>query len=206
MPGFSFFATLLAGLGAWWVRDASRRALLLGSIVGVVLVVLGQAFDLRMLTVVGILGASVTVGSGLGQAFPPRSRPVLLALIALAVLDLAWIASGGGGSGEGWLNDVANLTIELGGRSSSIGTLDLVIAAALAAHWATRGAASWLAVSPGLVGMVFSNVFVAVTGATNLALVPFLLVGWLISEALERRLHTAQRSGRPTRLSETDNG
>ena len=119
---------------------------------------------------------------------------MLVALIVLAAVDLAWIASGGGGAGEGWVNDVANFTIELGGRSSTIGTLDLVIAAALAAHWLIRGATPWLAVAPGPIGMVFSNVFVAVTGAMNLALVPFLLVGWLVTEGLERRLHTAERS------------
>ena len=122
---------------------------------------------------------------------------MLFALIVLAAVDLAWIASGAGGAGEGWVDDVANFTIELGGRSSTIGALDLVIAAALATHWLIRGAAPWLAVAPGPSGMVFSNVFVAVTGATNLALVPFLLLGWLITEGLEKRLHTAGRSAGP---------
>lgn len=199
MPGFSFLSTLLAGLGAWSGRRTSRRGLVIGFLIGAVVVWLGVASDLSVLTVVGLFGTSVTVGSLLGQSLSPRSRPVLLALIVLAGVDLAWIASGGGGAGEGWVKDVANVTIELGGRSSSIGTLDLVIAAALAAHWLTRGAAPWLAVAPGPVGMVFSNVFVALTGATNLALIPFLLLGWLITEGLERRLHTADRNTDPTR-------
>lgn len=205
MPGFSFLSTLLAGVCVWLGRRTSRRALLIGTFIGVVVVWLGVVFDLRVLTAVGLFGASVTVGSQLGHSLPRRSRPVLLALIVLAGIDLAWIASGGGGSGEGWLTDVANVSIELGGAVSTIGTVDLVIAAALAAHWMARGAAQWLAVAPGPVGMVLSNVWVAVTGATNLALVPFLLLGWLITEGLERRLHTAKRSGGPPR-SPADTG
>ena len=158
---------------------------------------LAGAFDLSGLAAAGLFGVSVTVGSLLGRRLPPRSRPMLFVLIVLAAVDLAWIASGGGGAAEGWVKDVANFSIELGGRSSTIGTLDLVIAAAVAAHWLIRGAAPWLAVAPGPVGMIFSNVFVALTGATNLPLIPFLLLGWLITEGLERRLRTAERSTGP---------
>lgn len=194
MPGFSFFSTLLAGLAAWPGRHVSRRALLAGSLVGAAVVSLGIASDVSPLTALGLFGTSVTVGSLLGRSLPPRSRPVFLALIVLAAVDLAWIASGGGVAAEGWVKDVAVFSVELRGMSSTIGTLDLVIAAALAAHWLIRGAAPWLAVAPGPVGMIFSNVFVAATGATNLPLIPFLLLGWLITEGLERRLHTADRS------------
>jgi hypothetical protein len=196
MPGFSFLATLAVGLGAMSTRRFSPSRIALGFVGSIAVACAGLVTDSGALAGGGLVGGSVVLGTALANALPARREAVLIALLVLASIDLAWIATGGGGA-EGLPANVANLSITYGGRSSSIGTFDLVVAAALAAHSRDRGAAAWLAVSPGPIGMMLMNGYVAWTGASNLALVPFLMLGWLIAEGLASRFMTTARSGRP---------
>jgi hypothetical protein len=192
VPGFLFLATSLAGLGALSIRRLTRRSIILVFIGGAATIWVGIAAHWRLPTAIGLVSTAVTLGILLGQLLPPSSRAVLVTLVVLAGLDLAWIVSGGDLAG-GWLEEVATLTVRVGARASSIGTLDLFVSAALATHWLLRGARPWLAVAPGPIGMVLSNVYLALTGTSNLALIPFLLLGWLATEGLNHRFRTGGR-------------
>ena len=188
--GFSFFATLLAGTGALSLgRIAKSRVavtLAAGAGAGAGAVGFGVVVDRSGVAAAGIFVAATALGVLLGGTMPAAFRPMLLVLVVLSALDILWIAVGGG-SGSGLLSRVGNFTLEGGTSTSSIDTIDLVVAAGLSTHWLARGTRTWIAVAPGPIGMILSNIYVAIAGATNLALVPFLLLGWLITEALDRR-------------------
>lgn len=181
MPGFSFLVTLLAGVGAWSVRSLSKSVIAGGLVVGGVLTATSRAADTRWLLGLGVFTASVFLGALVGRIVPPRPALMALLLGVLSVSDIIWINSGGG-SATGSMNEVLNFSVQVGNSSSSIGTLDLVLAAAVAAHWLRRGARTWLAVVAAPIGMVLSNVYVAVSGVDNLPLVPFIALGWLATE------------------------
>ena len=186
MPGFSFLITLLMGLAAWSVRTRSGSVIAGGLLAGLVMTMTGLGVDAGWLLNLGLVVVTLSVGVALGRTLPARSAPLAVLLGVLSAADIIWIASGGG-LATGWLQDVANLSLHLGASSSSIGTLDLVLAAAIATHWLRRGTGVPLAVAAAPIGMAIANVYVAATGAGNVALVPFLSVGWLMTEGWHYR-------------------
>lgn len=192
MPGFSFLATVVTALMAYGGKALTRLMLLSSLLVIVAGMWIAIANDLAWLTGLGVLAGSVVLGAAIGRMIPPRPGPMLLVLGILSVADIIWITAGGDASTED-LERVANLSVQIGGRSSSIGTVDLVLAATITTHWARRGASFWLALAAAPIGMVVSNVYVAVTGVDNLPLVPFITMGWLLTEAWHRR---SMRQGR----------
>lgn len=186
MPGFSFLTTLIAGLGAWGVRAVPSSVVGGGVVVGLALTGAGATTDFDWLLNVGVLFAAVFLGVALGRIIPPRSRPMFGLLVVLSVADIIWIVSGGG-SATGWVDEVFNFSVRMGTSSSTIGTVDLLLASTVATHWAQRRGSVWLAVSAAPIGMIISNIYVAVSGADNLALVPFIALGWLETELRHRR-------------------
>ena len=139
--------------------------------------------DNRGLPVLNVNGKRV-IATGHSQT---PNVPLSDALVGvLSVIDIVWIASGGG-IANGWVHEVLNFSVQIGAGISSIGTLDLVLASAICAHWSKRGASMALSVAAAPLGMVISNVYVAVSGADNLPLVPFIVLGWLITEGIHRR-------------------
>jgi len=138
-----------------------------------------------------VFAAALFLGIGVGQAIPAKPAPIALLLGVLSVADIIWIVSGGG-SAMGRADEVLNFSVQIGTTSSSIGTADLVLAAAVAAHWLRRDAGIWLAVVGAPIGMVVSNVLVSASDVDNLPLVPFITLGWLITGAWYRRLLVPQ--------------
>lgn len=185
MPGFSLLVTLLIGLGAWRVRSLSSRLIASGLIAGCAVTFAGLGMDAGWFRNLGLLIAALTLGVALGRVISPTFAPMLALLGVLSVADIIWIASGGGTS-AGWAHDAANFSLQLGSTYSSIGTLDLVLAAALTTHWLRRDTQLPLAVSAAPIGMAFANVYVAAMGADNVALVPFITLGWLVTEGWYR--------------------
>lgn len=187
MPGFSFVATLLMGVGAWVVRSLSTFVIAGGFLVSLVSIGIGFGADAEWLLRLGVLAAALFIGIGVGRAIPARPAPIAFLLGVLSLADIIWIVSGGG-SATGRTNEILNLSVRMGTTSSSIGTVDLILAAAVAAHWLRRDARIWLAAVAAPIGMVISNVFVVASDVENLPLVPFITLGWLITEIWYRRL------------------
>ena len=191
MPGFSFFVTLLMGLGAWSVHRLSASLVMAGLAAGLVVSATGIGIESTSLVAVGVAVGAVCLGVVVGRTVPYRSAPMALLLGLLSAIDIIWVASGGRLATD-WVNEVLNFSVQLGTGSSSIGTLDLLLASALSAHWSKRGASLALSVAAAPLGMVISNVYVAMSGADNLPLVPFIGLGWLITESLHRRSEKQQ--------------
>lgn len=197
MPGFSFLSTLMMGVGAWIARSLSNRVVAGGIVGGLVLTATGVAVDTDWLTRAGVLVAALFLGIGVGRVIPARPASISVLLVVLSVADIIWIVSGGG-SAAGRTDQVLNFSVRIGTAFSSIGTVDLMLAAAVATHWLRRDARMWQAAMAAPIGMIISNVFVAVSGVDNLPLVPFIALGWLILEAWYRRLpvpHSADDTG-----------
>lgn len=193
MPGFSFLAAVLTGVGAWSARALSNSLALGLLLVGLVATGAGAAADLDWLLKVGVFAVAVLLGVAIGRIIPPSSAAMLVLLGLLSLADIIWIATGGG-SATGWVDDIANFSVQVGESSSSIGTVDLVLAAMITTHWLQRGAGVWLALAAAPIGMVASNVYVALGRADNLPLVPFITLGWLVTEAWHRRSESLQQS------------
>lgn len=192
MPGFSFVMTLLMGLGALSVRRLLRSAIAIGVAAGLALTAAGVVSDVGWLIDVGIVVASITVGILVGRVIPPKAWPMALVLGALSVADIVWVVSGGAFSAD-WGNQVLNLSVDVGTSSSSIGTLDLILAAAVTAHWLEREAGVVLSLAAAPLGMVLANIYVALSGAENLPLVPFITLGWLVTEGTNRLTENRSR-------------
>ena len=143
IPGFSFLTTLIAGLGAWGVRAMPGSVVGGGVVVGLALTGAGATTDFDWLLNVGVLFAAVFLGVALGRIIPPRSRPMFGLLVVLSVADIIWIVSGGG-SATGWVDEVFNFSVRMGTSSSTIGTVDLLLASTVATHWAQRRGSVWL--------------------------------------------------------------
>jgi hypothetical protein len=132
-----------------------------------------------------VVAAAVALGVVIGRAIPGRAAPMALLLGMLSLVDIIWIGSGGGSSTV-WGNDVLNFSVDIGTSTSTIGTLDLILAASLAAHWLKRGAGIVLSVAAAPLGMLSANLYVALIGAENLPLLPFITFGWLLTEGIDR--------------------
>jgi hypothetical protein len=187
MPGFSFFVTLAAGVVAWFARRIPGAVLSVVVAAALVMAVIGVVVAADMATWGSLTAAAFAVSGGvlLGRALRPSSGPMVALLVVASIVDIAWVVSGGAGP-EGF-REVANISLRIGENSSSIGTLDVLLAAAIATHWQARSASPATAILAAPLGMIAANVFVAISGVTNLPLVPFIGFGWLLSEAWVRR-------------------
>ncbi len=185
MPGFSFLVTLLMGLGALGLRRAASPAVAGILAGGAALTALGLGVEVGWLVDVGVVGAAVSLGVIVGRTVAPRASAMGLILGVLSVADIIWVASDQGSS-AGWMGQVGNFAIDFGSGTSSIGTLDLILAAAVAAHWIRRDAGVPTVLASAPLGMVLANIYVALSGADNLPLVPFITLGWLLVEGAHR--------------------
>jgi hypothetical protein len=176
---------LAVGSIGWWVRGVPRLALgvvlavgLAGAAAGTLAGVDGYPWSDLVVLAVAIVG-----GILLGSAIPPRARPMLLVLVALAVLDAAQLFVGGGRD-----DDLSATWFSLVVRGSEgnvlqLGVGDLVLVVAMAVHGAKRGLRFWPAVLPGPVGLLAALAYGwLVRPPDGLVLVPFLLVGWVLVE------------------------
>jgi len=180
MPGFLFITTLVSAMASLPLRTLSSLrigGLLLVSIAGAAL---GHYINSPWLPGVFIFAGAVIIGAITGRAIAAGPVPMALFLAVLSTLDILWI--GFGGSTLTPLNSYANFSLEFGSGISSIGSVDLMVASAITTHWRRRQATILLSLAPAPLGMILSNVFVSITGTFNLPLVPFITVGWVISQ------------------------
>lgn len=168
----------------------------------------GLALDLYPWSLGLVLGVAAAGGVGLGRLMPARSRPWLLLLVVLSLVDLVQVALTSGASvpgprtGQGPLiGQYLNLRLLLPWGRSNIGLADLLLAAAIGEFWRRAGAPLWVAPLPAIFGLGLAELFATAAGIRDLALVPFLTLGWLITAAGHRwslglRAHPTDSSSR----------
>jgi hypothetical protein len=185
----------------WLTRSVKSWLLAIGLAAGLALDVVGIVFSLAVYpwTDLIVLLMALTGGLLLGRGIPPRFRPFLFVLLVLSVLDALQIALTTGSTPPGSLGGSApsgsdplllgNFLLLLPWGRYNIGLGDLVLITALAEHWRQRGAPYLLAVVPGILGLfLLPAVFILVTGVGNLPLIPFITLGWVGSEGVQRFL------------------
>jgi hypothetical protein len=127
----------------------------------------------------------VTAGTSIGRAVPPRRRPMAALLAVLAALDTVQVLAAGphaDGPSTMRLWTMFLLITPLG--SSAIGFADLAVVAAIGEHWRRRGGNLAWSILPGVVGLVLVDAFGILIYKGSLPLLPFLLVAWLLTEAI----------------------
>ncbi len=180
MPGFLFAATLLSATLSLPLSKLSGLqvgALVLVSVAGAAL---SHYTSTAWLSGGFIFAGAVITGAAVGRAIPARPGPMALFLAVISTLDVLWIWFGTGSGTQ--LGPYANFSLEFGSGLSSIGSADLIVASAITTHWRRRKASIPVSLAPAPMGMIGSNVFALVTGVTNLALLPFITAGWIITQ------------------------
>jgi|SRR5579875_128995 len=171
------------------VARAKSTLLLIPLILGIIFAVVGSIFTVTYPLsdlVVGLI--AVSAGILIGRIFRSEIR-FLIFLIVLSILDVAQILltsaanpNTGVNPVEFYGNFVVNSPFKL-----KLGILDLMITCAMSERWKLHGAAWWMSLLPGVLGLLAADLFVLATGKGNLALIPFLTLGYVCSE----RVHWA---------------
>ena len=178
--------TLLAAILAIASTRLSPRWRLLGFATSIATVALLQGNESSVVQAIVPVVACAFLGTLLAVPVPKTSLAMGTSLVVLSIIDVVWIEIIAGAAGDvspRW----ANVRLETGGFSSTIGTIDVAIAAYIASHSVYRRLKPARAIVPGPLGMAFANMLVIVTGASNLPLVPFLTAGWLVTELWSMR-------------------
>ena len=194
--GFDIALALASAASTWLLRPVSSRVLLAVTVLAVSVLAGGAALSLPWYpwTNLPVLVFAIAGGAVLGRRLAARSRPVLVVLVLLSLVDLAINGLPSPIAPESALRPplptallYGNVVVFWpGGGRYMLGGLDLLLCAALAEHRRRRGGPLALALLPGPLAMVLAAVFILASRRGGLALVPFLLLGWLLSETLAR--------------------
>jgi hypothetical protein len=202
----SVVVALGTGLAAWWLHTARWRPVAVVFIIATLALTLGAALKLALYPWTDLAVACVALAGGmlLGRAIPARAAPMFILLGLLAVLDTIQVLISGpgpspGGAARPALFFYGMLVIGTPLPHVEVGVFDLLLIAAMAEHGRSRRLPLVAAVAPGVIGFVLADAAILVVGPTNLPLVPFLVAGWLLSEAGWRLLRRASRRGIDTR-------
>lgn len=185
---YAIVVALVATCGAapWAIRAVPTKTLAWLTTGCLVLLIAGAVLAPDLVWAdVPIVAFAVLGGALLGRVMTPRARPMLLLLLVLSALDvlqvllISTLSARTGGDCVLYVN----VCLHTPWGDYGVGWGDLLIVAAMSEHWRRRGAGPWLALIPGITGFVLIDPFVWLTGLANLALLPFLTAGWLVSEA-----------------------
>lgn len=190
----SILVAILLSLAVWGLHRL-RSLLLVVGLVGA-LVVAFVALTLRPstspITNLVVLVVAVTAGMLLGRLVPARAMPMLTLLAALAVADVVWVGLTLGfgpevtnAARDGWWA-YTMLAFDTPWTRTSLGIGDLLLIAAIVEHARRRGRSLAMAATAAALGLLLANLTFAVAWPGNLALVPFLLFGWLAAEGFAR--------------------
>jgi hypothetical protein len=196
VPGLAFaFAFIFAAL-PWFTQRYSWKPLVISFAVGLAITVGGVIFGFVPFPWTDIVVLLVAVSGGilLGRAIPKRFLPMFILLMVFSALDIAQtLLTSGGSPSTGTSASVsvspflyANFLIPPPVGRFNLGIFDVLLIAAIAEHWRRRKDSIVLAEIPGLACFAIAYLFVDLTSVGALPLIPFLTVGWLISEALMR--------------------
>ena len=189
--------TLICAVSPWLTRQLKRWGLTLLLLMGIALGVMCIVFSLAFYPWTDLIVLLVALAGGLllGRSMPLRFWPFFILLLVLSVLDVLQIvltanSSPPGSSGSHMLSGsnpllLVNFRVLLPWGRYNIGLFDLLLITALAEHWRRRGASYVIACLPGVLGFLVSYAFIWLG---SLPLIPFITLGWLGSEGVQRIL------------------
>lgn len=188
MPGLYPVLGLLFGAAPRLLRRVPLRVLAGVALATAVAAVAGIVLAFRPpypLTDAVVVAFCFTGGTSIGRVVPPRRRPMAALLAVLAALDTVQVFAAGAhtdGPSAMRLWTMFLLITPLG--SSAIGFADLAVVAAIGEHWRRRGGHLAWSILPGVVGLVLVDAFSILIHKGSLPLLPFLLLAWLLTEAI----------------------
>lgn len=200
----SILVAIILGLVVWLLRSVDRRPLLLALAALAAMLAGGVALGLPLYpwTNVPVVGFAVAGGVLIGRGLPARGRAMLTVLTIVAALDVIQVVVVGsnapGAAGPpgpppaAWYYGM--LVLDTPWIHSEIGAFDLLLVAAVTEHGRRRGLPPIAGLTPGPLGFLYANSAFAALRPSNMALVPFLLLGWITVE-LTNRLVRAGSSG-----------
>jgi len=207
--GISLALCLLCTALAWAARSLNTWPFAIVFGISFILDILGVVFSANLYpwTALLVLLVAVSAGVWLGRAISiKRLWPFLLLLVVLSLLDTTQIILthlSSPSQAQSSHVPVGNLYVNFllfvpGERPYVVGIFDLWLVTAIAEYWRRRGAAFWLALSPGVFAFLLAYILILLfPGLSPLALIPFLSVGWLCSVALYRQRGQLQAKGGP---------
>jgi len=186
----SVVVALGTGLAAWWLHAARWRPLAVVFAVATLALALGAGLNLALYpwTDLGVVIVALKGGMLVGRVLAARAGPMLILLGLLAVLDtIQLLIPGPGPSPVGAARPApffyGMLVIGTPLPRFEVGVFDLLLIAAIVEHGRRRRLPLAAVVAPGVIGFVLADTAILLLGPTNLPLVPFLLAGWLLSQA-----------------------
>lgn len=188
MPGAYIVLAVVFGLLPWLLARVSSRQLIAALLASVLLDAAGLAAGAKLYPWTDIPVAAIAATGGVlaGRAVPPRFRPMALLLLVLAALDtvqiLATATSPAAPAHRSAASYYLMFVVATSLGNSAIGIFDLLLIAAMAEHWRRRGAGRIVAAAPGCTGLLLAYLVIHVV-PRNLPLVPFLLTGFLLTQA-----------------------
>ncbi len=180
----------------WLARSLRGRylvfALVVGLIVGIAAGIIGavRALPLAPVTNLMVLVAAWSGGLLLGRSLPARFGAFLSWFLCFSVFDVLLAVGGypqvphaaGSVSPLAW----ATFHLVLPTGPFAINGVDLLLLTTLAEHWHRRGASYWIALLPGVLGVLLADGFVLVTQLSLVPAIPFLTVGYVVTEGVYR--------------------
>lgn len=199
----SILVALVIGLAVRALGPVGRRSLILALATSLVLLAGGVATGLSVAgsTNVPILALSVAAGMLIGRGVGVSGWAMLAVLAIVALVDLVQVVLlGSNASGAAELAAPAPSSWHYGmfvldtpWSHTEIGALDLLLVAAVVEHGRRRGLAPMASIAPGPVGFLYANIASAAFHPSNMALVPFLLLGWITVEIVNRIVGGSRR-------------
>jgi hypothetical protein len=177
---------LIFGALPWALWPVDRRLLLGVALVSAAAMIAGAATAVRLFPLTDLVVATFAAAGGIaaGRWFPPRARPMAIALALLAALDSIQVFAAGSAGPEQrsafslWTTFV--FATPLG--TTAIGFADLFVISGIAEHWRRRGAHLLVAVAPGVVSLLLVDLVSGLVYKGSLPLLPFVLAGWVLTE------------------------
>jgi hypothetical protein len=192
----SILVAIILGLAVWPLRSVGRRTMLSAFAALVAILAAGVALGLSVhpWTNIPVAGFALAGGVLVGRGVPPRARAMLPVLACLAAFDVVQVvligsaapgeAGPSGPPSAAWYYGM--LVLDTPWTHSEIGVFDLLLVAAVAEHGRRRGLPPIAALTPGPLGFLYANITVAALNPGNLALIPFLFLGWITVELIYR--------------------
>ncbi len=181
MPGFLFVTTLVSAILSLPLGKLSGKRVWVLLAVAISAAMIISFAGWPWLLNIFVFASYVVGGALIGRAIPASPVAMALFLAIISTLDILWIVMAGNTPTP--FNSYTDFSLEFGSVVSSIGSFDLILASAITTHWRRRKATIFLSLAPAPLGMILSNVFFSIVGMANLALVPFISAGWLISQS-----------------------
>ena len=189
----SLLFTLVCMAVPWWVRSVKTWLIAFVFAVCLILWGLGAAFSLGWYPWTSVIDVIVAMGAGalLGRVIPARFWPFFVFLITMSALDTAQVMltihtstsslhSARTPAGELY----SNVILYLPWGKYGIGPFDLIMLVTIATNWRRRGGRYLVVFLGAALGIAIAYGVLIVKPGITLALIPFLMLGWLISVAV----------------------